>query len=731
MRKIRLAAIGLVVVGCLAVAAAASSSGGRGQAAAAAAAAPSCQLNSAKGQIKHVIYVQFDNTHLKRDHANVPSDLEQMPHLLNFIEGDGVMLSNHHTPLISHTATDILTSLTGVYGNKMGVPVANSFRYFLPNGTSHTGVSFAYWTDPLFDPALPATPTDTTFNMLTPDGKNAPAPWVPYTRAGCNVGMVATANTVLENNSFDIPKVFGTNSPEYAEFLANPNLAFTDFVGMAVHCAQGASLCSSANSGKPDLLPDEPGGYNGFNALYGTKYVNPQIGGTGQGGLILNDLNGQPIVNPTSNTPGFPGFDGMSAATSLAYVADMQEHGIPITYAYISDAHDAHPSGPAYGPGEAGYVAALHSYDQAFQSFFERLAADGINKSNTLFVITADENDHFAGGVPTSSCDGVTTACVYSHVNCPSATVLVCPSDNVGELNANMAGLLATQQGITTPFAVHSDSAPTVYITGNPARDAAATRAFERATSKLTGTNFYSGDPSQNLTVAMADPVEMNLLHMITADPARTSTFTWFAQPDYFLFAGAPNCNAPCVQEQFGFAWNHGDVTPDITNTWLGMVGPGVATTGVDSTTWSDHTDIRPTMMMLLGLKDDYGHDGRALTEDLNGWALPHAVTKNGGFRALAPVYKEIEATVGPFGLDTLAASTNGLKSGSSSDDSTYTSLESQLQTLGSQRDALAGQMIVLLEGAEFNGQPISQQQVHSLEAQAQSLLDQAHALGS
>jgi hypothetical protein len=734
MRSIRLVVVGLVVFGCLVAAATAASSGRKTHGALAldraGAASSSCELNSAKGNIKHVIYIQFDNTHLTRDHANVPSDLEQMPHLLNFIEGNGVMMTSHHTPLISHTATDILTSLTGVYGNRMGVPVANSFRYFSPNGTSHTGVSFGYWTDPVFDPSLPANPTDTSYNMLTADGHNAPAPWVPYTRAGCNVGMVATANTVLENNSFDIPKVFGTNSPEYAEFLANPNLAFTDFVGMAIHCAQGAALCAPANSGKPDLLPDEPGGYTGFNALYGTKYVNPQIGGTGTGGLVLNDLAGNPIINPVSNTPGFPGFDGMSASVSLAYVADMQEHGVPITYAYISDAHDAHPNGPAYGPGEAGYVAALHSYDQAFQTFFDRLAADGINKSNTLFVITADENDHFVGGTPTSPCDGINTACVYSHVNCPSATVPTCPPDNVGELNANMAGLLATQQGITTPFTVHSDSAPTVYITGNPARDAAVTRTFERATSKLTGTNFYTGDLNQPLTIGMADPVEMNLLHMITADPARTPTFTWFAQPDYFLFAGAPNCNSPCVQEQFGFAWNHGDVTPDITNTWLGMVGPGVANVGVDSSTWSDHTDIRPTMMMLLGLKDDYSHDGRALIEDLNGWALPDAVKKNGGFRALAPIYKEIEATVGPFGLDTLAASTKALASGSSSDDGTYTSVMNQLASLGAERDALATQMIGLLEGAEFDGQPINQQQVHTLEAQAQALLDQAQATG-
>ena len=166
MRSVRLVVVGLVVFGCLVAAATATSSGRQSHGALAAgragAAPSSCELNSAKGNVQHVIYVQFDNTHLTRDHPNVPSDLEQMPHLLNFIENNGVMLTNHHTPLISHTATDILTSLTGVYGNRHGVPVANSFRYFLPNGISNTGVSFAYWTDPLFDPSLPAIPTDTS-----------------------------------------------------------------------------------------------------------------------------------------------------------------------------------------------------------------------------------------------------------------------------------------------------------------------------------------------------------------------------------------------------------------------------------------------------------------------------------------------------------------------------------------------------------------------------------------
>jgi len=101
-----------------------------------------CKLNSPSGDIRHVIYIQFDNTHFNRDNPNVPSDLEQMPHLLNFIKNNGSLLANDHTVLISHTATGILTSLTGVYPDRMGQPVSNSFRYFTPTGTTRTGVAF-------------------------------------------------------------------------------------------------------------------------------------------------------------------------------------------------------------------------------------------------------------------------------------------------------------------------------------------------------------------------------------------------------------------------------------------------------------------------------------------------------------------------------------------------------------------------------------------------------------
>src|SRR5438105_9018174 len=633
----------------------------------------SCQLKSPKGAIQHVIYVQFDNTHFRRDNPDVPSDLEQMPHLLNFIQDNGVLMSNDHTVLISHTATGILTSLTGVYPHRMGQAVSNSFRYFKTDGTTRTGVSFAYWTAPLFDPA--GSTTDTTPEMINENGKIAPAPWVPFTRAGCDFGAVATANTILENTAIDIPTVFGAGSPEAAEVAANPGQAFADFVGIGVHCAQGSALCSSANNGRPDLLPDEPGGYTGYNGLFGAKYVDPRIFAGG----VPKDLDGNTIQDASGHV-GFPGFDGMEATVSLSWIAHMQEAGIPVTYAYISDAHDGHGTAGnirfAYGPGEAGYVQQLRDYDRAFGQFFAELAANGINKSNTLFVFTVDEGDHFVGDAPTpAGCDGVNVACNYNRV---------------GEINADLRRMVYTQYGDSTLFSVHSDDAPTVYVNGTaaqPIRDQTdpAVRNLEREMAGLNWLNPYTGQVENNIMVGLADHTEMKTLHMVTADPFRTPTFTPFADPNWFFFAtGGPapaTCATPAAcalvpaRTNQSFAWNHGDIQDEIASTWIGMVGPGVDQSSTDdTTTWSDHTDLRPTMLSLVGLKDDYTHDGRLLSGDLSGYAIPAAVKKSGGnFPQLAATYKQLNASFGTFAMNTLKASTHALASNDAGD-STYNS---------------------------------------------------------
>jgi hypothetical protein len=220
----------------------------------------SCNLQSSGNKIKHVVHITFDNVHLRRDNPNVPSDLEQIPNLLNFVTNNGVITGNHFTPLISHTANDILTALTGVYPDRHGVSVANSYGFFRPDGSVGISSSFLYWTSPS-NASIAA--GDGLPNMLAQNGKNHPAPWVPFTRAGCDVGAYSVANMEFETVPGDVQAFFGPNSPQAlgitAILNANPNdnnfahqkarqSVNTDWLGIAIHCAQGSALCAGGTT---------------------------------------------------------------------------------------------------------------------------------------------------------------------------------------------------------------------------------------------------------------------------------------------------------------------------------------------------------------------------------------------------------------------------------------------------------------------------------------------------
>ena len=123
-----------------------------------------------------------------------------MPNLLNFIRGNGTLMTNDHTVLISHTANGILTNLTGctptATARRSRTRTATSGRTARPGRRrrSSTGRTSTRQRQP--------PPTDPNYNMVNGDSgtpKNAPAPWVPYTRAGCDFGATALANVVLEN----------------------------------------------------------------------------------------------------------------------------------------------------------------------------------------------------------------------------------------------------------------------------------------------------------------------------------------------------------------------------------------------------------------------------------------------------------------------------------------------------------------------------------------------------
>jgi len=772
----------------------------------------SCQLGNG---IQHVVQLTFDNVHFFRDNPNVPSDLEQMPNLLNFFENNGTILSNNHTPLIAHTADDILTTYSGMYGDRQGDGIANDYQSYNQDGPNATfgdtdpDTAFTYWTDTIADDNFPPSPgADTNPNMVyspvppataqhpVSPTSTPPAPWVPFTKAGCNVGDVATANQELESTSPDMAEAFGANSPEVAQLNADtdsfkdPETA--DYIGIAVHCAQGNAFCASAQLTKfgqaspsptavTDALPDEPGGYNGYQVLFGHKYVAPQLG-AGQDNLSRNgyevtnaagnlvDENGNQINGAfLTNYPGFPGFGTINASQSLAYMADMLESGVPVVQGYIADIHGnegihaltavGQPchglrSEQALGPGSACYIAQAAYYNQAFGTFFQRLAADGINASNTLFILSSDEGDHVAGAnvgraiqpTPTTgtTCDGVTV----SGSTVTPDDLCTYPDGSFGELAGNVTGLLAAQApSDTTQFGMEADTAPEYYIHGNPGPDATVTRTFEHDVAGLTAFNPYTGQ-TQQIANYLADPTEEAILHFVNADPARTPTFAEFAKPDYYLSQGS-TCNDTvtgiddntndCVTQDNQFAYDHGDYVAEVNSNYVGFAGPGVKNLGVDGWqpnqgpnsagansgqtvvsdynnpgTWTDETDIRPTELYLLGLTDDYTQDGRVISEILSN---PNNALGAPGVSQLGACYKQLNSSVGQFGNYTLQADTAAIESNTPGDHE-YIATDRALAGLEKIRDAVAIAIKGQLNEAAFQDKRIFAPQLQTFVCQ-------------
>jgi hypothetical protein len=211
-----------------------------------------------------------------------------------------------------------------------------------------------------------------------------------------------------------------------------------------------------------------------------------------------------------------------------------------------------------------------------------------------------------------------------------------------------------------------------------------------------------------------------------------------FSNPDYFLTdsgtpavgsaacpAQMPPSTAPvpgCFLQTRNFAWNHGDFQSDITHTWLGIVGPGVRAKGRVGELFTDHTDIRPTMLSLAHLKDDYAHDGRVVFEIINEGVLPDSLGDHRETLSdLAEAYKQINAPLGKLGRKTLTGiSTRALKGS----DATYATLEDKIVDLTHRRNEIAGKMIAILEGAAFDNHPVDQNEARRLIEQARDLLE-------
>jgi hypothetical protein len=611
-----------------------------------------CQL--ANG-VKQVFYIGFDNFHLRRDNSNsvandgdennntdtnIPSDLEQVPALYNFLRGTsdagtttdsanwadgrnttytnttpypgGTLLTNEHTPLISHTSVDFTSEYTSVYGDRNGIATSQNSEAAYTNALVVNGSGgvaapvgyssgFAYWTDPVNTSFIPGDNTTVFTTQSSSGAVNPPAPWEPYTEAGCDVGAVAATGFVMENSS----SVTDANNAAKAAGISVKYTSADE--GLAIHCANPtidpSTICSLAGNGTtgatvdknvtaiPDNVTGDPS-YTGYSAIFGQRFIAPAINdrlshATSGGSTTLNLLPSRPA------TSSFPGFNGEDGNYTLGYSLDMANAGVPVVFSYLSDAHDCHnvlypdygdtsaPSGTsecdytdatgttdpqydnspnyqAFGSGEAGYENYLHQLNSDFQSFFDQALTDGFNASNTEFVFYSDENDDASEGTPANpTCDGVTTPCAYDHSGVSDSSSVVSAAGSpvpgqIGEVFVNVDQTLPTEsQYAQQPYFINPDSAPEFYLEngtganlalGTPAQTAPNVRQFERDISAATYTDPYTGSPAHVVSYA-ADQAELGALNMVTADPLRTPTLVVFSPPDDFINS-VPAANA-------------------------------------------------------------------------------------------------------------------------------------------------------------------------------------------
>jgi hypothetical protein len=492
-----------------------------------------------------------------------------------------------------------------------------------------------------------------------------------------------------------------------------------------------------------------------------------------------------------SGAAAFPGFNSEDGNYTLGYTLDMQNAGIPVTFGYLTTAHNCYSglsgdysypattplfsssaatavcnhtdaagdsttsasgAGGAFGSGEQGYVNYLKNLNDDFQTFFDQAKAAGYTTANTEFVFYSDESDNIAEGTPANpTCNGVSTPCQWFH----SATQTTPRAGQMGELTTKLdTANPALVRGGTTSYLMLNDSAPEFYVeeqgtSGPPAQNDPNVRTLEREVASTTYTDPYTGTTGVNVAKFQADQAELNAMHMVTADPSRTPTFVTFAPGEDFVETGFPSdcgatTTATCTNS--GFVGVHGDFAPETFTTWAGFAGPDVRTDlGGVTNVFTDHTDMRSTLLALVGLHDDYQAAGRVISEIIQPGTVLPATGQTSTAQQLGVDLKKISApTYGAtetsdnagFGPATLVADTTALQGGSASDDHVWLNTDACIATLTNERNLLVGQIQGTLAAADSGTSIDGTQPASAEDAQAANLVTaadqlQAYAAGS
>ena len=206
-----------------------------------------------------------------------------------------------------------------------------------------------------------------------------------------------------------------------------------------------------------------------------------------------------------------------------------------------------------------------------------------------------------------------------------------------------------------------------------PDRAPARTR-HRRDDRRTTRTAASTARRSSNY---QAGALEQRVLHMQTADPLRTPTYTLFPMPDYFFGDDRARTSASTPR----FAWDHGYYSPNIDITWAGVrrsrggrarrrrTGSRPAATSPTIRTRrntvpaGEHASAPGSRRPICARRcctspdctDDYQTDGRVISQVLSSPASSLRDTE-----ALAAAYQQINSSVGQFATDTLIADSCG-----------------------------------------------------------------------
>ena len=309
----RTALLAVLVAAC---AAAALATGALSNGSTTAAASGPCQLGTKAGQVKHVIYLQFDNTHYRRDRAErrvgpradaAPPELpqgqrhaaDQRPHDPDLAHGrrdpgvaDRPLPRSQRADRVEqlrllqerrHAAVHLVVQVLDRHGRRHERHAAEHDHRRRPDHTRPVGA-----------------PT------------RAPAATSAASRRA-NIELENNSTTALGRHDAGLRRRLGRVERGREPGDAGRSRS-TDFVGIAVHCAQGDALCDEQRrSAKPDDSTTIPGS---TTATRRSSARSTSTRRSPAGSRASRRPTAPTITDPAGNC-GFPGFDGMLAKNTL------------------------------------------------------------------------------------------------------------------------------------------------------------------------------------------------------------------------------------------------------------------------------------------------------------------------------------------------------------------------------------------------------------------------------